>query len=180
MPKPTTHTDIVIITKEDPSTGAPASESIQLTLVADGTIDNQSKCIGHDDPIHTPSQGLLEGQPTGLRVSVGTRILKLAYAARVEYVADDAGLRNGPALLPQQAESAPSTHSFTWKSTANGALVKVLKLSIFATLDGTKLDVQDQRVSTTGTQRLELKFFDGRAELGELVMTAAMEALPAL
>lgn len=178
MPKPTTHTDIVIVTKEDPSTGARSMESVQLTLVGAGVLDSESKIIGHEVPIKALRTEVLDGPPVGLNLTVGGKILELAYAARVIHVADFAQMVSEPWPRPQGQVIQPSSKSFVWKSTAGDALVTEFELSIFATLGGTKLDIQHQKSTTSGTQRLEVQFLDGTTEVGELIVTAVMQALP--
>ncbi len=182
MPKPTTHTDIVIVTKEDPSTRARSIESIQLTLVGASSLNTESKIVGHRLPIEVGPGGDLIGPPVGLVLAAGTnaerKVLELAYAARVKHVANFGRMVSEPWPRPQGQVSHPSSQSFVWKSTASGALVTEFELSIFATLNGNKVDVQHQTSTTGGTRRLDLKFMDGTKELGELVMTAVMLASP--
>lgn len=178
MPKPTTHTDIVIVTKEDPSTGARLMESVQLTLVGAGSLDNQSKIIGHKLPIEVGPGEKLDGPPVGLNLTVGGKVLELAYAARLTHVANFARMVSEPWPRPQAPVTHASSKSFLWTSAGNGALVKEFELSVFATLGGNKLTVKHEKSSTSGTQRLQIKFLDGTNEMGELVMTAVMDALP--
>lgn len=153
-------------------------ESVQLTLVSAGSLDKQSKFIGHKLPIEVGPGSELDGPPVGLNVTIGGRVLELAYAAHVAHVANFARMVSEPWPRPQAPVSHPSSKSFLWKSASNGALVKEFELSVFATLDGNKLTIEHVESSTSGTQRLQLKFLDGTKEMGELTMTAVMDALP--
>ena len=82
MPKPTTHTDIVVVTKQDPNTRQ--AETIQITLAADGT---KEKVFGHKDLLESYGEGTLTHPPVGLRLDVGGKIVELIYETRVTHKA---------------------------------------------------------------------------------------------
>lgn len=178
MPKPTTHTDIVIVTKEDSPGGPRGMESVQLTLVSAGSLDSESLVIGHKKPIEARFGADLLGLPVGLVLTVGGKVLKLAYQPSVLHRGSYGKITSEPWPRPEGGQVGEAvSESFVWKNNADRAIVEEFKLSVYATLGATKLTVTQQASSENGTQRLLLKFMNGAEEMGELTMTAVMEAL---
>jgi len=172
MPKPTTHTDIVIVTKQDPSTRG--TESIQLTLAANGA---QTKIYGHSDPVDTGSGSLASLPYVGLQVDLGGKTVELIYQGRLRHQYSRSRTSSDP--RPSGDVPTPSNpKTFKWRNDASDALITDFELLVYATLEGAPLDIEVKSSSSSTTQHVGLEFKYGSTVVGHLTIIAVMDALP--
>ena len=178
MPKPTTHTDIVVVTKQDPSSPARESESVQVTLTSEMAPLAQDLRSTRTGLAEGPNS-LLDTNPVVLGIDVNGQSLQLGYRVVVRYgdVANFGQFVNEPWSWGNQALNPAPLGAFAWQhANTSKALIDQLDLEVYGDFGPTQLTLVPNHVKRNGLTQLFVEFVHATRVVGSLVLTASMEA----
>ncbi len=181
MPKPTTHTDIVVVTKQDPSGSARVNESVQIMLVA--AKDGLADIVVAERTIETPPPPALPGGIESKLIALSMGSLVLGYTASVTFGSQSpqrrisAEVNNEPwgwgdTLSPASA----SNGQYDWTNPANDALIAKLDLVVKGEVNGQALTCAGTKRTENGLRRLTVHLELNGERHGTLELTASMDA----
>lgn len=180
MPKPTTHTDIVVVSKTDPADPANGrvTESVQITLTTDAApsaTDMQNRPLVE---AHAGTHGI-DSELVAMGMTASNRRLELGYHVEIAFgpLVTYCKIQNEPKGWGNEVSPKKlTTHSWV-HPTPEKSVIAQLKLVLYGELADAGLTTESSHSTSGGLTQLKLDFKDSANKVvGTLVLSASMEA----
>ena len=179
MPKPTTHTDIIVISTQNPPPN-PDKETVEIDLTS-GVTPNATAIEAVPTIVVTRSGGsmpALHSGPVIIEQEHRGDTLLLAFSVRITFGggADNGDLTTTPAPFGTVDDSTTVLGTYEWENTASDALIANLLLTVEGHHDVGTLTLSATHSTQNGDKLLTVEYKMGSKVVGELKLTASMNA----
>jgi hypothetical protein len=173
MPKPTTTTDIVVISSQG------TKETVKIVLNSDITDDGNG--VDTRTPINIKRDRLgmndLDSDPIIVALDYNQQALELACRVEMEFgsLANEANLTSTAAWGTVSGNTS-NLDTFRWANSSAQSLIKKMSLSVDGSYQGGTLTVSSHHSQNGNTKVLDVDFKVGSTVVGTLKLTTDMAA----